>query len=162
MDNTADDKFIELIKSGLKTKAVEIYAKQKNCSAFEAQDYINNLEKNISVNLNDNSIDYEIISLLQAGKKIKAIKYYREKTKCSLLEAKNYVEKLEKPNFYISGKPEKSNGFVPFKPAKTKMEGCFIATVCYGSYNAPEVVVLRKFRDEVLSHSFAGKLFVKI
>lgn len=43
-----------------------------------------------------------------------------------------------------------------------KKEGCYIATAVYGSYNAPEVLVLRKFRDKVLYKSVAGKVFIKI
>jgi hypothetical protein len=38
---------------------------------------------------------------------------------------------------------------------------CFIATACYGSYDAPEVEILRKFRDTRLLHSTIGKQFVK-
>lgn len=41
-------------------------------------------------------------------------------------------------------------------------EGCYIATAVYGSYNAKEVLVLRRFRDEVLQHHFIGKCFVKV
>lgn len=37
---------------------------------------------------------------------------------------------------------------------------CYIATAVYGSYEAPEVQVLRKFRDEVLQNSFFGRLFI--
>jgi hypothetical protein len=44
---------------------------------------------------------------------------------------------------------------------KNKSEGCFIATACYGDYNAPEVIVLRKYRDEVLKQNSVGKLFIK-
>lgn len=42
-----------------------------------------------------------------------------------------------------------------------KKEGCYIATAVYGSYDAPEVLVLRHFRDSVLSPHSLGKLFVK-
>lgn len=42
----------------------------------------------------------------------------------------------------------------------TKSEGCYIATAVYGSYDAPEVIVLRKFRDNVLKKSISGRLFI--
>lgn len=38
---------------------------------------------------------------------------------------------------------------------------CYIATAVYGSYDCPEVWVLRRFRDEKLLQSFCGRLFVK-
>lgn len=39
---------------------------------------------------------------------------------------------------------------------------CFIATMVYGSCDAPEVIVLRKFRDDVLLQSQVGRVFVKL
>jgi hypothetical protein len=39
--------------------------------------------------------------------------------------------------------------------------GCYIATMVYGSYDAPEVMVLRKFRDNKLYQSFLGKKFIQ-
>lgn len=41
-------------------------------------------------------------------------------------------------------------------------EGCFISTACYGSYNAPEVTVLREFRDNTLMKTPFGRLFIKL
>lgn len=40
--------------------------------------------------------------------------------------------------------------------------GCYIATAVYGDYNAPEVKILRRFRDEVLFKFMAGRLFIKL
>lgn len=40
-------------------------------------------------------------------------------------------------------------------------EGCYIATAVYGSYDAPEVLRLRRFRDEVLKQSGVGRTFIK-
>lgn len=39
---------------------------------------------------------------------------------------------------------------------------CFIATMAYGDYDHPQVLELRKFRDQVLLKSTFGKIFVKI
>ncbi|MFB3924899.1 MAG: CFI-box-CTERM domain-containing protein [Syntrophales bacterium] len=39
--------------------------------------------------------------------------------------------------------------------------GCFIATAAYGSYLAPEVEILRNFRDRWLMTNWAGKRFVQ-
>lgn len=37
---------------------------------------------------------------------------------------------------------------------------CFVATAAYGDYDAPEVRVLRQFRDDRLSKSFWGNAFI--
>lgn len=39
--------------------------------------------------------------------------------------------------------------------------GCYIASAVYGSYDAPEVLVLRRFRDEHLSRSRAGRALIR-
>lgn len=38
---------------------------------------------------------------------------------------------------------------------------CYIATVIYGSYDAPEVIAFRNYRDVVLSKTFFGRAFIK-
>lgn len=42
-----------------------------------------------------------------------------------------------------------------------KSEGCYIATMVYGDYNHPQVVILRNFRDTKLLPTYFGRLFVK-
>lgn len=44
---------------------------------------------------------------------------------------------------------------------KSKKEGCYIATAVYGSYDAPEVMVLRRFRDENLQQTALGRWFIR-
>ena len=39
--------------------------------------------------------------------------------------------------------------------------GCYIATMVYGDYNHPQVMVLRGFRDKFLSNYLLGKLFIR-
>ena len=46
--------------------------------------------------------------------------------------------------------------------APAKKEGCYIATAVYGSYDCPQVMILRRFRDQVLSTNFFGRVFIKI
>lgn len=50
------------------------------------------------------------------------------------------------------------------KLASTKSNNgaCYIATAVYGFYDAPEVLVLRRFRDEVLKVTYWGRKFISI
>lgn len=49
-----------------------------------------------------------------------------------------------------------------FKPiGDASKEGCYVATMVYGSYDAPEVIVLRKFRDNWLMNYRLGRYFIK-
>lgn len=40
--------------------------------------------------------------------------------------------------------------------------GCYIATMVFGSYDSPEVLVLRNFRDQKLSKLRFGRIFIKV
>jgi len=40
-------------------------------------------------------------------------------------------------------------------------DGCYIATMVYGDYNHPQVLVLRDFRDSFLVHFYLGRSFIK-
>lgn len=45
-------------------------------------------------------------------------------------------------------------------PETIKKGPCYVATAIYGSYDCPEVWVLRRFRDNVLNTSWYGKWFI--
>ena len=46
-------------------------------------------------------------------------------------------------------------------PSSSSSGGCYIATMVYGDYDHPQVLVLRDFRDNVLRKSALGRAFIK-
>jgi hypothetical protein len=46
--------------------------------------------------------------------------------------------------------------------SKQTSNGCYIATAVYGSYDCPEVWVLRRYRDYSLKKKLSGRIFIKI
>ena len=46
--------------------------------------------------------------------------------------------------------------------SRRKKSGCYVATAVYGSYDCPQVWVLRRYRDYTLSESFWGRMFIRI
>ena len=68
-----------------------------------------------------------------------------------------HFERNYKSGYYTSPKIKLTNK----NTSQKKSEGCFVATFAYDSYEHQNVMVLRKFRDEILCNSLSGKLFVK-
>ena len=50
----------------------------------------------------------------------------------------------------------------PATISEPSSEGCYIATMAYGDYEHPQVIELRKFRDQILTKSFLGRVFIKV
>ena len=46
--------------------------------------------------------------------------------------------------------------------SSSSSSGCYVATMVYGSSNAPEVITLKKFRDQRLSKLLIGRGFIKL
>lgn len=90
-----------------------------------------------------------------------------------LIEAKHFLEKtnhLRKEEFVdyqnminsgLDQYTEYENSSQITQQETTHKEGCYIATAVYGNYDAKEVKILRKFRDEYLSKRSWGRLFIK-
>lgn len=72
------------------------------------------------------------------------------------------VEKRpQEPATVSSNYPTERQSYVPrYKPRSSG--GCYIATCVYGSYDCPEVWVLRRYRDCNLSATWWGTCFVKL
>lgn len=61
---------------------------------------------------------------------------------------------------YSSSSSYSSSSRYGYSQPKRKNEGCYIATMAYGDYDHPQVLTLRKYRDQVLSSSFLGRKFI--
>ena len=47
-------------------------------------------------------------------------------------------------------------------PQQKSNDGCYIATAIYGSYDCPNVWVLRRYRDYCLKNKWYGRIFIKM
>lgn len=135
---------------------------------FDSKEKVNTIKNNLETNIKqeDHTIDYSSMSL-------KEIKDQLRKTTLSTSEKKAlYNSFLERQSETITHLNQLSNfdnseqkqlppeSSIPRKHSKP--EGCYIATSVYGSYDAPEVIVLRQYRDTILKKTFCGRIFISI
>lgn len=177
-----------LVANGQKIQAIKVFRQFTNVNLKEAKDVIEQLEAlspdvapghqtssnvNIQVTgtdemdsmtipgytLDSNTIS-NILSCLAKKQKIAAIKIFRDATNIGLKECKEAIDDLyarQMPsNFSMDNSVQKRRQ----KDPNVKVSKCYIATAVYGSYDAPQVIVLRRFRDEVLSKSLFGKAII--
>ena len=67
-----------------------------------------------------------------------------------------------KKQFEIVTVPPEYRRSAPIQRRTSAQTGCYIATLVYGSYDCPQVWVLRRFRDYSLSKNFFGQTFIKV
>ncbi len=109
----------------------------------------------------DSSTVAIILSLLAKKQKIAAIKTFREATDVGLKEAKDAIDDLDSRNPRRDSSVGNGSSAQRVDDPAVKVSKCYIATAVYGSYDAPEVRVLRRFRDEVLSRTMPGRAFIR-
>jgi len=82
-----------------------------------------------------------------------------------IVEDPDSTSTVRKPSDFYQVAPIETN-FETVKKSKwirkKKQGACYIATAVYGNYEAPEVMALRHFRDEVLEKSMFGRVFVNV
>ena len=72
------------------------------------------------------------------------------------------VDKIETTGNGKNGFNKTKASFDSIKQSLQPKSGCYIATMTYGNYNHPQVIHLRKFRDNKLRKTSFGKLFIKV
>lgn len=103
-----------------------------------------------------------ILSFLAQKQKIAAIKVFRDATNADLKESKDAIDNLNSRQPHLNTATDYSSPKSRAKDPSVKVSKCYIATAVYGSYDAPQVLVLRRFRDEVLSKCLPGRAFIRI
>lgn len=84
-----------------------------------------------------------IISLKNSLREIKKYPMLKDKFSNFILEMEKIVNSANNNN-------------------NNRNEGCYIATAVYGDYDAEEVLILRKFRDNFLQKYLLGRSFIKL
>lgn len=99
------------------------------------------------------------------------LRYYREDRYGSTCDVSKETECMISGNnahftlnvyFLREDRIELLPGNVPFDEEKGKPKGCYVATCVYGSYDCPEVWVLRRYRDYTLRETWYGRSFIKV
>ncbi len=97
---------LALVTDGRKIEAIKLYRDLTGAGLKEAKDAVEALERDgsapaprsASAPRESSGADADVLDLLRAGQKIRAIKLYRDKTGVGLAEAKNAVEALARAN----------------------------------------------------------------
>ena len=93
-----------LLADGQKIEAIKILREATGAGLAEAKYAVEAIERGDYLKTAglDNDFEGELLRLLQAGRKIEAIKRYRERNPCGLKEAKDFVEALAKQRGIVS------------------------------------------------------------
>ena len=100
-DNLTDDQVNEIrneLQAGRKLAAIKLYKGWTGSSLVAAKSYVESLPAGTGIadlgnDLEGDQMD-EILDAIQAGKKLQAIKLYRESNGLTLMESKKFVEQL--------------------------------------------------------------------
>ncbi|HUT11050.1 MAG TPA: ribosomal protein L7/L12 [Thermoguttaceae bacterium] len=96
-DANRDAELQALVAAGRKIEAIKRYRELTGAGLAEAKNAVESLMRGASLpsrEQGDVPFESEIVSLLEQGRKIDAIKLYREKTGVGLKEAKDFIEAL--------------------------------------------------------------------
>lgn len=100
MNEQLNDEIRRELQAGRKIAAIKLYRQHSGASLVAAKNYVEDLEAGRDPSADDlhsqlagAQLD-EILDAIQAGNKIEAVKLYKEGSGVSLMEAKEFVERL--------------------------------------------------------------------
>ncbi|MGE9311835.1 CFI-box-CTERM domain-containing protein [Niabella sp. CJ426] len=154
---TLNQRIIEIAQTTGKLNAIKYCKDNTGWSLNQCKEYVDQLVDNgqmsqqndattiaVSGSEENATMAQRVIEIARTKGKLHAVKYYKDQTGKGLKESLEYIDKIVPPGVF------------------KKTEGCFIATACYGNYDAEEVLVLRRYRDNVLQQTKTGRLMVHL
>lgn len=156
-------------------KALETISKVDTTTTHQVKklpEIIINFINSVSVNLrNLQAVDNKLyinVSSAVANTALNLCIEYANKTgnMIGVLEVIKKIDKLEMEQElrerFDANRAILSKNIISYSQSSNKGGGkCYIATMVYGDYDAPEVRVLRAFRDNVLEQFRLGRLFIR-
>jgi large subunit ribosomal protein L7/L12 len=113
LPQSLDGRVLALMTDGRKIEAIKLYRDITGAGLKEAKDAVEALERDGSLpraREESAGADADVLDLLRAEQKIRAIKLYRDKTGVGLAEAKSAVEALARANGLPGGEPSAGCG----------------------------------------------------
>jgi ribosomal protein L7/L12 len=102
----------QLISQKRKIEAIKLVHDDTGCSLKEAKDYIDNLAAGMVTQapaMSNEDMDMRLMALLSQGKKLEAVKLYKDATHLGLAESKDHVDGLQqRATAFITG-PTRAN-----------------------------------------------------
>lgn len=97
-DAAIEDRLRSLLADGRKLEAIKLYREHTGAGLAEAKNAVESLERGESLPQRppsgDSSLEWDVVSLLEQGRKIEAVKVYRERTGVGLKQAKDAVDTI--------------------------------------------------------------------
>jgi ribosomal protein L7/L12 len=100
LTQTQLDQVRKELQTSSKISAIKLYRKFARCSLVDAKDHVEALIAGVETPRFDSQDKFEvpqmdqILDALQRGKKLEAVKLYKEASGCTLFESKAFVENL--------------------------------------------------------------------
>jgi ribosomal protein L7/L12 len=97
MSDSAGRDLAELVRQGRMIEAIQLVREQTGCGLAEAKAAVEKLQRGerVAPEQSAGGVTDEIRELVRSGRKIEAIKIYRERTGAGLKEAKDAVDAIE-------------------------------------------------------------------
>lgn len=152
----------------------EDYLQVSSIIALNSQSIVveifNNVQKNLMDSVNSYMSDYQKRNMLESAYDIfskcntimnrianlhmnSETKKQVENNRIGINDVTNDIHKILHP-------PTRQSYSIPVSKPTQSSGGCYIATMVYKDYDHPQVLKLRRFRDDVLLQNILGKLFV--